>query len=142
MPTLEGEVLTFDTKYRSGAGTKGKAPGIKVSKGGMASLNRKIPAPISDDLATRIQDLALQGFRAIQAHGIARVDFLLDQDGETVYLNEINTMPGSLSFYLWEATGLAFDQLVRMLVEGAVERHKTRRETKFSMDANLLAGAR
>jgi D-alanine-D-alanine ligase len=142
MPTLEGEVLTFDTKYRSGAGGKGKTPGMKFTKGGMASLNRQIPAPISDELAARIQDFALQGFHAIQAYGIARVDFLLDKDGETVYLNEINTMPGSLSFYLWEATGLAFDQPVRTLVDGAVERHKIRSATRFSMDANLLAGAR
>ena len=116
--------------------------GAKFSKGGMASLNRQIPAPISDDLTGRIQDQAVAAFRAIGGTGIARVDFLLDADGHTTYVNEINTMPGSLSFYLWEASGLPFDKLVRLLVDEAIERHKSKRETQYSLDVNLLSGTR
>jgi D-alanine-D-alanine ligase len=147
MPRVDGDLLTFDTKYRSGAGKGGVKGALgadvkgSLSKGGMASLNRQIPAPISDDLSARIQDLAVRAFQVIGAHGISRVDFLLDADGHTVFLNEINTIPGSLSFYLWEASGLPFDRLVQTLVDGAVERHKTRRETRYSMEANLLTGA-
>ena len=148
MPKLEGELLSFDAKYRAGAGS-GKlgaktaaGTGSKMSKGGMASLNRLIPAPISDDLTAQVQDQAIAAFRAIGGSGIARVDFLLDADGRTVYVNEINTMPGSLSFYLWEASGLAFDQLVRLLVDEAAERHQTRRQTQYSLDVNLLSGQR
>jgi D-alanine-D-alanine ligase len=114
--------------------------GTKMSKGGMASLNRQIPAPISDELTGQIQDQAIAAFRAIGGTGIARVDFLLDSGGPA-FVNEINTMPGSLSFYLWEASGLPFDKLVRLLVDEAVERHKTKRQTQYSLDVNLLSGA-
>lgn len=149
MPKLEGELLSFDSKYRAAAGQSGKfgaktaaGAGGKMSKGGMASLNRQIPAPISDELTGKVQDYAATAFRALNGAGIARVDFLLDADGRTVYVNEINTMPGSLSFYLWEAAGLPFDKLVRLLVDEAVERHKNKRQTQFSLDVNLLSGAR
>lgn len=148
MPKLEGELLSFDAKYRAGAaGGKSGAKmaagaGSKMSKGGMASLNRQIPAPISDALTAQIQDKATAAFRAIGGAGIARVDFLLESDERTVYVNEINTMPGSLSFYLWEASGLPFDKLVRLLVDEAVERHKTKRQTQYSLNVNLLSGTR
>lgn len=148
MPKLEGELLSFEAKYRSGASTGKRGAkmaagaGGKFSKGGMASLNRQIPAPISDDLTGRIQDRAIAAFRAIGGTGIARVDFLLDSDGHTTYVNEINTMPGSLSFYLWEASGLPFDKLVRLLVDEAIERHKTKRQTQYSLDVDLLSGTR
>jgi D-alanine-D-alanine ligase len=148
MPKLEGELLSFDAKYRSGApGGKGGAKmaagaGGKVSKGGMASLNRQIPAPISDALTTQIQDNAIAAFCAIGGEGIARVDFLVDADGHTTYVNEINTMPGSLSFYLWEASGLPFDKLVRHLVDEAMARHKSKSQTQYSLDVNLLSGTR
>ncbi|MBM3795789.1 MAG: D-alanine--D-alanine ligase [Acidobacteria bacterium] len=145
MPKLEGELLSFDAKYKSGAGVKGGgakgAGGAKMmSKGGMASLNRQIPAPISDELTKQVQDYAVRAFSALNGQGIARIDFLRDSDGH-VYVNEINTMPGSLSFYLWEASGLPFDKLVRMLVDEAVKRHETKRQTQYSLDVNLL-GAR
>lgn len=154
MPVTEGVLLTFDDKYRGGqSGLKGAKGGFGGSKGvkggvkggstaGMASLNRVIPAPISDDLSGRIQDLATAAFQAIGGYGISRVDFLLDADGKTVFVNEINTMPGSLSYYLWEASGLSFDKLASTLVEGALQRHKTQRETQRVMNVNLLAGAR
>ena len=148
MPKLEGELLSFDAKYRAGSGS-GKlgakmaaGAGGKLAQAGMASLNRQIPAPISDELTARIQDQASAAFRAVGGVGIGRVDFLIDADGRTVYVNEINTMPGSLSFYLWEASGLPFDKLVRLLVDEAVERHKTKRQTQYSLDVNLLSGAR
>ena len=114
----------------------------KMGKGGMASLDRLIPAPISDELSGKIQDYAMAAFEALGAHGVSRIDFLLEADGETVYVNEINTLPGSISFYLWEASGLPFDKLVKTLVDSGVERHKQKKQTRFSMDVNLLAGAR
>jgi D-alanine-D-alanine ligase len=140
MPTFDGELLSFDAKYRSGTkkGAGVKRGGGGLSKSGMASLNRVIPAPIPDDLARRVQDLAIAAFQAIGAHGTARVDFLLEGDGQTLWLNEINTMPGSLAFYLWEASGVPFDKLVGLLVDSALERHRQRSATQFSMDANLL----
>jgi D-alanine-D-alanine ligase len=143
MPASAGELLSFDDKYRSGGkgGGKGKSGG-GLSKSGMASLSRLIPAPISDDLSATIQDHAVAAFQAIGGYGISRIDFLLDADGATVYANEINTMPGSLSFYLWEASGYPFDKLVTALVEGARARHDQRRKTQYSLDVNLLSGGK
>src|SRR5690606_25287409 len=99
MPSGDGKLLSFDDKYRSGGGAK-KGIGGGMSKSGMASLNRQIPAPIGDELTARAQELSLGAFRAIGCEGIARVDCLLAADGTTLYVNEINTLPGSLSFYL------------------------------------------
>jgi D-alanine-D-alanine ligase len=138
MPSVDGDLLTFDAKYKTGS-KKGVAG---MSKSGMASLNRLIPAPIGPVITSRVQDLAARAFQAVGCQGIARIDFLLASDGETLYVNEINTMPGSLSFYLWEACGLAFDQLVTRMVEGALERHRQASETMFSLDVNLLSGAK
>ncbi|MEP7367745.1 MAG: D-alanine--D-alanine ligase, partial [Acidobacteriota bacterium] len=81
-------------------------------------------------------------FQAIGGEGIARIDFLLDDRDGSLYFNEINTMPGSLAYYLWEASGVGFDQLVTRLVEGALRRAEARRATQFAMDVNLLHPAR
>jgi len=156
MPHYKGELLSFESKYSAGgksgklAGGKmssrgfGKAIGSKagISPEGMASLNRTIPAPITAEQTAETQRLAIAAFESIGGEGIARVDFLLDDRDGRVYFNEINTMPGSLAYYLWEATGVGFDQLVTRLVEGALRRSETRRSTQFAMDVNLLHPAR
>jgi D-alanine-D-alanine ligase len=139
MPNYTGDLLSFDSKYRVG-GKKGMS--LKGTKGmsaaGMASLNRTIPAPISPEQTAQVQKLAVESFEAIGAEGVARIDFLIDAESGAIYFNEINTVPGSLAFYLWEASGVPFDRLVAHLVESAVARHEIRRRTQFSMDANLL----
>jgi D-alanine-D-alanine ligase len=104
----------------------------------MASLDRLIPAPISAELAQRVQGLAAQAFAVIHAAGTSRIDFLYRPDGEALYLNEINSIPGSLAFYLWEATGLPFDELVDRLITIALQRHQERAQTQFSFEVNLL----
>ncbi|NWF57503.1 MAG: D-alanine--D-alanine ligase [Syntrophaceae bacterium] len=139
-PCRSEGILTFEDKYNQGG--KGiKGGGIK---GGMASQARLIPAPISPEMTARIQDLSRKAFRALGASGVARIDFLLDTSDQSLYLNEINTLPGALSFYLWEASGVPFDELVSRLIGMALERHRTRSETRFSFEANLLraGGAR
>ncbi|MBM3814061.1 MAG: D-alanine--D-alanine ligase [Acidimicrobiia bacterium] len=138
MPSVDGELLTFDAKYKTGS----KKGITGMSKSGMASLNRIIPAPIGPVMTARVQEYAKQAFQAIGCHGIARIDFLLASDHESLYVNEINTMPGSLSFYLWEASGLRFDQLVTRMVEGAIDRHKQKAPTQFTVDVNLLSGGK
>jgi D-alanine-D-alanine ligase len=140
MPNYTGDLLSFDSKYRVG-GKKGislKGAKTGMSAAGMASLNRTIPAPISPGQTAQVQKLAVESFDAIGAEGVARVDFLLDAETGAIYFNEINTVPGSLAFYLWEASGVPFDRLVAQLVESAVARHQTRKRTQFTLDANLL----
>jgi D-alanine-D-alanine ligase len=104
----------------------------------MASLGRTIPAPISAELTARVQDLAVQAFHVLGAAGVARIDFLFEGEREALYLNEINTMPGSLAFYLWEASGIPFDELVRKVIRVALDQHRIRSTTEFMFAANLL----
>jgi D-alanine-D-alanine ligase len=85
-----------------------------------------------------VQSLATQAFRAIDAAGTSRIDFLYQADRDALYLNEMNSIPGSLAFYLWEATGLPFDELVDTLITTALRRHQERAQTQFSFEVNLL----
>ena len=118
--------LSYDDKYIRG----GKGQGMK-------GQSRRIPAPISDSATREIQDLAKQAFVAIDAAGVARIDFLLTRD-DRIYVNEINTLPGSLAFYLWEATDLPFPKLLDRLIEIATTRHNGRRGLTYSFDSALL----
>lgn len=126
-PVAWEEFLSYEDKYIRG----GKAQGMK-------GASRRIPAPISDALTARIQSYARQAFQAIDAAGVARIDFLVTPD-ENVYVNEINTLPGSLAFYLWEASDLPFSRLVDRLIEIALQRHAARQKTTYSFDSALLA---
>ncbi len=126
-PVTWESFLSYEDKYIRG----GKSQGMK-------GLSRRIPAPISPDLTQRIQELARTAFRAIGAAGVARIDFLLTPD-EKIYVNEINTIPGSLAFYLWEASDLPFGQLVDRLIDLALARHAARKNITYSFDSALLA---
>jgi D-alanine-D-alanine ligase len=133
-PLTKDAILSFDAKYKSG----GKGVKQADNPGGMAALDRIIPAPIAADLTQRVQGYAIQAFRAIGAAGTSRIDFLFQPMQEVLYLNEINSLPGSLAFYLWEASGLPFDQLVDKLIAIALARHAVRAHTQFSFEVNLL----
>jgi D-alanine-D-alanine ligase len=133
-PVTSGDILSFESKYKEG----NKKTSPSGSKGGMASSKRILPAPLSPSLTERVQDLAIKAFRAIGASGVARLDFLIDNSEKALFLNEINTMPGSLAFYLWEASGLPFDQLVKRVIDIALESYAAKSGTKFSFEANLL----
>jgi D-alanine-D-alanine ligase len=135
-PVITG-TLSYADKYLSGA--KGKA-GAKAPATGMKGSRRLIPAPISDSLTKRIQDAAVSSFRAISAAGVARVDFLVSPERDTFVVNELNTLPGSLSFYLWEASGLHFEALLTRLVDLAMARHREQEATTSSIDTWLLTG--
>jgi D-alanine-D-alanine ligase len=129
--------LSYADKYLSGAKSK---RGAKAAAGGMKSSQRIIPAPLSESLTKRIQDTAMASFRAIGAAGVARVDLLVAPEHDSFVVNELNTLPGSLSFYLWEASGLRFDELLTRLVEMAMARHREQQATRSSIDTWLLTG--
>jgi len=139
-PISAGQLLSFDEKYRSG-GKKGKQPSASASASainkGMASLKRLIPAPIPDELAQRIRQMAVDTFTETQAGGVARVDFLIARAG-AVYVNEINNIPGSFAFYLWENMGRSFRELLDRMIERAFEVNKRRNRTTYAFEANLL----
>jgi D-alanine-D-alanine ligase len=135
-PCTKETVLTFDQKYKRGSKGGKAGKGTPVA-GGMASLERIVPAPIPEELTAAIQQLAVRVFDATGARGVARVDFLLENSRD-LYVNEINTMPGSLAYYLWEPVGLPFDELVTALVDIALRRYAVRKDTQFSFATNLL----
>jgi D-alanine-D-alanine ligase len=93
-----------------------------------------IPAPISPETTELVRQIAVRAYKAIDCAGMARVDFLLERDTNTLYLNEVNTIPGftKISMYpkLWEASGLPYAQLVDRLIELAMERKSERDRTR------------
>ncbi len=121
--------LTYDEKY------------MRSAEAGMKGAERRIPAPISDELTRKIQDMAVTAFRAANCRGIARVDFLLDPEDGTVYINELNTIPGSYSFYLWSATGIRPSELMDRLIGWAIEAHAEKRKTTYSYISGVLERA-
>ncbi len=124
------EILSYENKYTSGS---------KGSSKGMASASRIVPAPLNEHQTQEIQHYAIETFKALGSSGVARIDFLLDESTHRVYVNEINTIPGSLAFYLWDASGMDFTALMDQLVKQAVDRQRMREKMIFSYDTNLLA---
>jgi D-alanine-D-alanine ligase len=105
---------------------------------GMASVSRKIPAPISDDMTKKVQELAVRAFQCLGCNGVVRFDFMIDRADGSLYLNEINTIPGSLSFYLWEPTGMPYGKMLDRLVDLAVKRRRDEERVIFSFETNIL----
>lgn len=140
-PVSSAELLTFQDKYMRGSSGKSKQKQPSSGSAGMASLDRLIPAPVDEDLARRAKDLALRVFKTFECSGVARVDLMLDNDTGNLYFNEINTIPGSFSFYLWEPSGIPFHELVHQLVQIALQRNYDRNRRVRTYDVNLLATA-
>lgn len=95
-----------------------------------------IPADVSEETTKRVQDVAIQAFKALECEGLARVDFFLTEAGD-IYLNEINTLPGftKISMYpkLWEVSGLSYQELITTLIELAMDRHNRNHGLKSSV---------
>ena len=87
----------------------------------------------------KIQEMAKRAFRAVDAAGISRVDFMVKPDTEEFWITEINTLPGSLSFYLWEKSDISFSELIDRLINLGFERYKERKELTFSYDSDLIS---
>ena len=130
----QDELLSFSDKYLGGS-KSAKSEGSK----GMASTARIVPAPLTDEQTRLIQQLAKETFRVLGTSGVCRIDFLMDADTKKVYVNEINTIPGSLAFYLWKAAGVSFSELMDKLVELALDRERRRSKMTFSYETNILS---
>jgi D-alanine-D-alanine ligase len=138
-PVRSKEILSYQDKY--GGGGKGKlGSGAKNSSrgGGMSGAKRKIPADIPDSLSTKIQEIARKVFVDLNCNGVVRIDFLIDQNTTEIYLCELNTIPGSLSFYLWEPLGKSFGDLTERLIELALKRHRENNNLIVSYSENIL----
>lgn len=125
------EILTFDDKYLK----DGKKTGSKSS--GMASAARQVPANLSEELESKIHYLSKEVVRAINSSGVCRIDFLIDEE-ENVFVNEINSMPGSLAFYLWKDKGISFTTIMDNLIKTAVDRKRRQEKMIYTYDSNIL----
>ncbi|MBR5389852.1 MAG: D-alanine--D-alanine ligase [Clostridia bacterium] len=141
-PLNATDILTYADKYQSGGtSAKGGAKTPSCGSKGMQSLARQIPAPISEALSEKIRTLAVAAFHAVGAAGCARVDFLMDGATEEIFVNEINTIPGSLAFYLWEASGLSFPALLDEMIALALKRRREEESLRTTFETNLLQTA-
>lgn len=133
-PIGSDEILSYTDKYVGNSKTKG---GSKSQ--GMATLQRKVPAEITEEQAQKIQEIAVKTFKLLGCNGVSRIDFMIDLNDNSIYVNEINTIPGALSYYLWEATGKTFEKELDELVELAFKRNRERQNRTYSYDQNILA---
>ena len=132
-PFMNDEILSYEDKYMGNSKNGGQSKG-------MASLGRKIPADLSEEKAEEIRSLACKTFKAIGANGVVRIDFMIDTETDKVYANEINTIPGSLAFYLWEASGVKYPELITRLIDLAFKRQRSRNNITYTIDTNILSG--
>lgn len=133
-PVGSDEILSYEDKYIGG----GKSKGSK----GMASTKRVIPADISAEQTKTIQDYAVRAFKALGCCGVSRIDFMIDNDSGEIFLNEINSIPGSLSFYLWEPTGVKYPELLDEMISQALERDREASRITYAFDTNVLSGVK
>jgi len=160
-PITASEFLTYQDKYAGGAsadgsGSKSSATtansgGSGASSAGMQSAKRRIPAELPTEVRETIEDYARRAFATLDCSGVTRIDFILEPEDpngtpetfkcKQIYVNEFNTIPGSLSFYLWEATGKPFPELLDDLVELGLRKKRRRSKLTFTHDINILASA-
>lgn len=130
----DNDFLTYEDKYISG----GKKIGSKAT-GKMSLSTMRIPASLDKDVEEKVRDLALKTFRALNLSGVARIDFLIDSKTKEVYVNEPNTIPGSLSFYLWDKVGKNYTTLLDEVITMAIKNYKNQSKKITSFESNILS---
>ena len=132
-PLNADEILSYEDKYIGGGSKDGGSKG-------MAGASRAIPARISRETRETIRQMAVKAFLSLGCSGVARIDFMIDRKTGRIYLNEINTIPGSLAFYLWEPVGVPYRELLDRLISLALKRSRENEKLMFSFETNVLAG--
>lgn len=130
----EDEILSFQDKYLGNTKTKGG------SSKGMASTSRIIPARISDKLTKEIQECSKKVFKLMNFSGVCRIDYLIDKKTQKFYVNEPNTIPGSLSFYLWKEAGMKYSELLDEMISIAIKEYKNKSKKTRVFESNILKG--
>ena len=128
-PIKTGDFLSYEDKYMGGS---------KSAKGMQAS-EKRIPADLPVEISEKIRHMAGETFRVLSCHGVSRIDVMIDRKDNSIYVNEINTIPGSLSFYLWEATGISFEKLMDRLVELAFKRKRLTDQKTFTYEQDIFS---
>ena len=131
VPVRSGEILSYQDKYMNAGSKKSQ---------GMQSTVREIPANLPEATTTFIQNAACETFRALSCDGVSRIDFIIDEATDEIFVNEINTIPGSLSFYLWEYSRINFSALVDKLIEIAIRRQQDANKKVVNYGDNIFSG--
>lgn len=129
MPVNQDEFLDFKDKYLASGGSKG-----------MASLHRVLPAPIEEELKNEIQDMSRRIFRMLDCKGVVRIDYMFDRDTGKLFITEINTIPGSLAFYLWENAGVPYRELIDRMIDCAEKAHADKNRANYAYSSDILKG--
>ena len=129
MPINQDEFLDFKDKYPASGGSKG-----------MASLHRVLPASIEDELRDKIQEMSKTIFRMLDCKGTVRIDYMFDKDRGKLYITEINTIPGSLAFYLWENAGMSYSRMIDKMIECAEKAHEDKNRANYAYTSDILKG--
>ena len=128
----DNDLLTYEDKYING--------GKKGSSKGMLSATRKIPADLTQKQEEQVKEIATQAFKALNSSGNVRIDFLVDKKTKKIYINEVNSCPGSLAFYLWEPLNIDYTELLDRMINIAIKNYKKRLNKTYSFDTNILQG--
>ncbi len=131
-PISSDEILSYEDKYV--AGGKGGSEGMRTAR-------RELPADLTSEKREEIRQMAVKTFQTLNCNGVSRIDFMIDRDTDQVYVNEINPIPGSLAFYLWEALGKPYSELLDDMVKLALKREREEKSMLTSFDSNILQNA-
>lgn len=131
-PISSDEILSYEDKYVAGS---------KTGSEGMRTAKRELPADLPPERREEIRQLAVKTFQVLNCNGVSRIDFMIDKDTDQVYVNEINPIPGSLAFYLWEALGKPYAELLDDMVKLALKREREEKNMMTSFDSNILQSA-
>lgn len=134
------DFLTYEEKYIGNKKTKGVKGCKQTASKGMASASRIVPAPLEKKEQNEIEEIAIKAFKALGSSGVCRIDFLIDSKTNKVYINEINSIPGSLAFYLWEPIGKKYTELLDDMINIGIKDYKKRIAKVHSFDSNILKG--
>lgn len=132
----DDEILSYQDKYMSSSKIKGTSSGSK----GMASTRRIIPARISKELTKDIENTSKEVFKILNLSGVCRIDYLIDSKKNKYYVNEPNTIPGSLAFYLWKESNIEYKQLLDEIISIAIKEYKNKSKKLRSFDTNIFEG--
>lgn len=127
----KNSILTYEDKYVGESKSKG-------SSKGMVNTSRRIPANISKKLTKDIEETSKEVFKTLNLSGVCRIDYLIDSKTNKYYVNEPNTIPGSLSFYLWEPKGKKYTELLDDLITMAIKDYKNKLKKTYCFDTNIL----
>ena len=133
---MKHELLTFEDKYLGGS--KGKGMKSKMPSS-MSTSEFEIPAKISEEMTNKIDEISKKVFRVLNLKGVCRIDYLVNKETNEIYVNEPNTIPGSLAFYLYKPKGKDYKTLTDELIKSAIKDYKNEMRKTSSFTSNILS---